>query len=272
MTTLTMAGLTDAGRVRPDNEDCISFHPEIGLAVLADGMGGHLAGEVASRMAVDVMSRYCIDAFANDARPKAGKGCGTYERHTLHAAIEAANTAIYEMARHTPEYAGMGATVVTALIQNDKLCVAHVGDSRMYRLRDGKLELLTQDHSVVQELLNRGLVTPEQARESISKNLVTRALGVDATVQADVNVLSTQPNDLYLPCSDGLNDILTDPEIQELLSIANGDLDDSVRRLVETANAAGGPDNISVILARTTGSFQRTRKAAQKLQHELENV
>ncbi len=272
MTALAMAGLTDAGRVRPDNEDCISFHPEIGLAVLADGMGGHQAGEVASRMAVDVMSRYCVDAFANDTRPKVAKGCGTYEGSTLLAAIEAANTAIFEMARHTPEYAGMGATVVTALIQNDKLCVAHVGDSRLYRLRDSRLEQLTQDHSVVQELLSRGLVTPEQARQSISKNLVTRALGVDAAVQVEMNILSTLPDDLYMLCSDGLNDILADSEIQGLLTATHGNLDDLARRLVDSANAAGGPDNISVILARTSGSFHRARKAAQKLQHELENV
>ncbi len=272
MTTVAMAGLTDAGRVRPDNEDCISFHPEIGLAVLADGMGGHQAGEVASRMAVDVMSRYCVDAFANDVRPKPGKSCGTYEGNTLLAAIQAANTAIFEMARHTPEYAGMGATVVTALIQNDKLCVAHVGDSRMYRLRDDRLEQLTRDHSVVQELLSRGLVTPEQARQSISKNLVTRALGVDAAVQVDLNVLSTRPDDLYLLCSDGLNDILADSDIQHLLVAPDADLDDIARRLVDTANSAGGPDNISVILARISGNFRRTRKAAQKLQLELENV
>lgn len=272
MITLTMAGLTDPGRVRPDNEDCISFHPEIGLAVLADGMGGHLAGEVASRVAVDVMSRHCVDAFANDVRPRTRQASGAYERNTLRAAIEAANAAIYEMARHTPEYAGMGATVVTALIQDDSLCVGHVGDSRMYRLRAGKLDQLTQDHSVVQELLNRGLMTAEQARESISKNLVTRALGVDAAVQVDLNILPTLPGDLYLLCSDGLNDILADPEIERLLNVSNHSLDDVARQLVEAANAAGGPDNISVILTRTAGSFQRTRKAAQKLQHELENV
>lgn len=272
MITLTMAGLTDPGRVRPENEDCIGFHPEIGLAVLADGMGGHLAGEVASRIAVDVMSRHCVDAFANDARPKTGHAAEVYERNTLRAAIEAANTAIFELARHTPEYAGMGATVATVLIQNDNLCVGHVGDSRVYRQRDGRLELLTQDHSVVQELLNRGLLTPEQARESISKNLVTRALGVDATVQVDLNILPTRADDIYLLCSDGLNDILADSEIQRLLAAIGENLDDAARQLVEAANAAGGPDNISVILARTGGSFHRTRKAAQKLQYELENV
>ncbi len=258
-----MAGLTDPGRQRPENEDCLAFYPEIGLAVLADGMGGHQAGEVASRMAVDVMARYCVDAFASEARrPRA--------LDTLRGAIGAANTAIFEMARHTPEYTGMGSTVVSVLFQNGELCFGHVGDSRLYRLRAGRLERLTQDHSVVQELLNRGLVTPDQARQSVSKNLVTRALGVDPGVQADMQTLETRAGDLYLLCSDGLNDVLTDPEIEYLLTTPDADLGGIVRRLVDAANAAGGPDNISVVLARTDGDFRRTRKAAQQLRGELE--
>jgi len=271
-TSLAMAGLTDPGRVRPENEDCIAFHPDIGFAVLADGMGGHQAGEVASRMAVDVMTRFCADVFASNERKTADDEPCVHEHETLKAAAEAANTAIFEMARHTPEYAGMGATLVTVLFQNGHLCVGHVGDSRLYRLRDGKLELLTQDHSVVQELLNRGLVTPEQARQSVSKNLVTRALGVDLKVQADFDTLSTEPDDLYLLCSDGLNDVLTDSEIEYLLNTPGAGLDDAARRLVDAANAGGGPDNVSVILARTAGRFRRTRKAAQKLQSALDNV
>ncbi|TAM45609.1 MAG: Stp1/IreP family PP2C-type Ser/Thr phosphatase [Gammaproteobacteria bacterium] len=267
-----MAGLTDPGRVRPENEDCIAFHPDIGFAVLADGMGGHQAGEVASRMAVDVMTRFCTDVFASNERNAAGGEPCAYEHETLKAAAEAANTAIFEMARHTPEYAGMGATLVTVLFQNGHLCVGHVGDSRLYRLRAGKLAQLTQDHSVVQELLNRGLVTPEQARQSVSKNLVTRALGVDLKVQADFDTLSTEPDDLYLLCSDGLNDVLTDSEIEYLLNTPDAGLGDIAQRLVDAANAAGGPDNISVILARTAGRFRRARKAAQKLQSALENV
>jgi len=263
MTTLTMAGLTDPGRLRPENEDCLAFYPEIGLALLADGMGGHRAGEVASRMAVDVMARYCVDAFASEAkRPPA--------LDILRAAIGVANTAIFEMARHTPEYTGMGATVVTALFQNGELCIGHVGDSRLYRLRAGRLELLTRDHSVVQELLNRGLVTPEQARQSVSKNLVTRALGVEPGVQAELQILETQAEDTYLLCSDGLNDVLTDPEIEYLLTTPGAGLDAITHRLVDAANAAGGPDNVSVVLARTGGTFRRTRKTAQKLQRELE--
>lgn len=263
MSKLTMAGLTDPGRLRPENEDCIAFYPEIGLALLADGMGGHRAGEVASRMAVDVMARYCVDSFAGEGkRPPAPD--------ILREAISAANAAIYEMARHNADYAGMGATVVTALFQNGELHVGHAGDSRLYRLRAGRLETMTQDHSVVQELLNRGLVTPEQARQSVSKNLVTRALGVEPGLQADFQTLSTRNGDLYLLCSDGVNDVLSDAEIEYLLSTPDAGPEAIAERIVEAANAAGGPDNISVIVALTEGEFRRTRKAAQQLQRLLE--
>lgn len=271
MTTLTMAGLTDPGRLRSHNEDCIVLQPEIGLVVLADGMGGHNAGEVASRVAVDVVVRHCVNALAAAPDPAAGhdpEACS----HELHGAIEAANTAIHEMARHHPEYAGMGSTVVAALFQDGALCVAHVGDSRLYRLRDGRLELLTGDHSVVQELLNRGLLTPEQARQSASKNLVTRALGVEARVQIDIGAHATGPGDLYLLCSDGLNDVLTDMQIEHLLAMHGADPNAAARRLVDAANQSGGPDNISVILVRTDKRFRRARKAAQKLLKKLENA
>ena len=271
MTTLTMAGLTDPGRLRRRNEDRIALHPEIGLVVLADGMGGHNAGEVASHLAVDVMIRHCVNALAAEPDPAAGhdpKPCD-HEQGALHGAIEAANIAIHEMAHHNPECAGMGSTVVAALFQDDALCVAHVGDSRLYRLRDSRLQLLTEDHSVVQELLNRGLLTPEQARQSVSKNLVTRALGVDARVQIDMGAHATEPGDLYLLCSDGLNDVLTDAQIEHLLAAHGADPDAAVRRLVDATNQAGGPDNISVILVRTDKRFRRARKTAQKLLKKL---
>lgn len=272
MTTLTMAGLTDPGRLRHHNEDYVALHPEVGLAVLADGMGGHNAGEVASRLAVDAIIQHCLHAMVTEPDPVAGhapKSC-SHEQSALHTAVEAANIAIHEMARHNPECAGMGATVVAAVFHDDSLCVAHVGDSRLYRFRDGRLQLLTEDHSVVQELLNRGLLTPEQARQSVSKNLVTRALGVDIRVQTDLSTHATEPGDLYLLCSDGLNDVLTDMQIESLLA-ANGTKPDiAARRLVDAVNQAGGPDNISVILVRTDKRFRRARKTAQKLLKKLE--
>ena len=271
MTTLTMAGLTDPGRLRHHNEDHVAVHPEVGLAVLADGMGGHNAGEVASRLAVNTILQHCLHAMAAEPDPVAGqesKSC-SHEQSALHTAVEAANTAIHEMARHNPECAGMGSTVVAAVFHNDSLCVAHVGDSRLYRLRDGRLQLLTEDHSVVQELLNRGLLTPEQARQSVSKNLVTRALGVDARVQIDMGAHATEPGDLYLLCSDGLNDVLTDVQIESLLAAHGADPDAAAHRLVDATNQAGGPDNISVILVRTDKRFRRARKTAQKLLKKL---
>lgn len=271
MTKLMMAGLTDPGRQRPENEDCIAFYPEIGFAVLADGMGGHNAGEVASRMAVDVMTRYCVDVFASNARGRQTEPCA-HETDTLRGAIEAANTAIHEMARFNPECAGMGATIVAALLQNGHLCVAHVGDSRLYRLRAAKLLPLTEDHSVVQELLNRGLFTPEQARQSTSKNLVTRALGVEPHIQVDMQTLATEPDDLYLLCSDGLNDVLTLSDMERVLVDHGADLETAARQLVDAANQAGGPDNISVVIMRPGERFRRTRKAAQKLQKQLESA
>lgn len=274
MTTLTMAGLTDPGRQRHHNEDYVALHPEVGLAVLADGMGGHNAGEVASRLAVDAIIQHCLHAMATEPEPVAGhtpKTC-SHEQSALHTAVEAANTAIHEMARHNPECAGMGATVVAAVFHDDNLCVAHVGDSRLYRFRNGRLQLLTEDHSVVQELLNRGLLTPEQARQSVSKNLVTRALGVDVRVQTDLSTHATEAGDLYLLCSDGLNDVLTDAQIESLLVAHGAKPEVAARRLVDAVNQAGGPDNISVILVRTAKRFRRARKTAQKLLKKLEDV
>jgi protein phosphatase len=266
-TTLPMAGHTDPGRIREQNEDSIATWPEMGLAILADGMGGHLAGEVASRLAVDVISRHMLDVFAKNAPDTAG-GTGqrrSLEARTLHDAIELANAAIYGMAHDRPECEGMGSTIVVAVFFNDKVCVGHVGDSRLYRLRQGKLEHLTQDHSVIEELVSRGLLTREEARLSIGKNLVTRALGVDPFVATDISESTRLDGDLYLLCSDGLNDVIGDEEIEQILAGDATDLEDTARRLVEVANARGGPDNISVILARPGEEYRRDVEALRRL-------
>jgi len=259
MSGLTMAGLTDPGRQRAGNEDSIAVQPELGLAVLADGMGGHQAGEVASSMAVDIVRRHFVEALARPA-PRGKKGRGAKEAVELRAAGEAirlANSAIYEMARARPECAGMGSTIVVAVFYGDKMCVAHVGDSRLYRFRRGRIEQLTQDHSVIQELVSRGLVTREEAQHSIGKNLVTRALGVESGVTPDIAEQTVQNGDIYLLCSDGLNDVITDPEIAQELGKNGANLEETTRRLVALANARGGPDNISVILARTGAQLER---------------
>lgn len=247
MTHVVMTGLSDRGRMREGNEDAIATRPELGIAVLADGMGGHRAGEVASRMAVEIVTRH----FAERLAP--GNGLAGEPEPVVSEAIRLANSAIYDAAQARPECQGMGSTIVVVLFSASKLCVGHVGDSRLYRLHEGRLEQLTQDHSVIQELVNRGLFTPEEARQSVAKNLVTRALGVEPDIVPDVSARRLQAGDIYLLCSDGLNDVLADEEIAELLARHGEDLDTAARRMVERANERGGPDNISVILARIVG-------------------
>jgi protein phosphatase len=234
--------MTDPGMIRLENEDSIGTFPDSGLAVLADGMGGHQAGEVASRMAVDTIVRYLTDPYSPDRHQSIQK--------RVFEAIRRANKSIHETARERPECAGMGSTVVVTLLRDGQLVVGHVGDSRLYRLRAGQIEQITLDHSVVQELVSRGLFTLEEAQQSVGKNLVTRALGVDPEVEADVTTLPLQPGDLFLLCSDGLNDVVGDSEIAQTLNESTANLYTAAFRMVALANQRGGPDNISVILIR----------------------
>lgn len=246
MTPMVMTGLTDPGRVRNENEDCIAVKPELGFAVLADGMGGHQAGEIASSIAVERVMHHLHEAFA-------GTSSGTAQdaAQAISEAIRLANSAILDTARSRPDYHGMGSTIVVTIFNGDHVWVGHVGDSRLYRFRNARLEQLTQDHSVVQELVNRGLFTLEEARQTVAKNLVTRALGVDPVIAPDIGEDTCQPDDIYLLCSDGLSEVVTDAEIATLLAGTHSDLDAATRGLVNLANERGGPDNISVILART---------------------
>lgn len=270
MNELLMSGLTDPGQVRPENEDSITTRPEIGLAVLADGMGGHQAGEVASGMAVEVVTRHFLDVFTcHNSNGEDDVVDNSLEAKTTGEAIRLANAAIYELAQTRPDYAGMGSTIAVAVFYGNHVCIGHVGDSRVYRFRQGILEQLTEDHSVVQELLNRGLVTPEEARTTIGKNLVTRALGVDPDVTPDVDEQALQREDVYLLCSDGLTEVLEDGDIELLLMEYGRNLEETARQMVARANERGGPDNISVILVRANDEFKRTSEAAQKLQQSL---
>ena len=256
---LVMRGLSHRGRVRDENEDRIATQPDRGLAILADGMGGHQAGEVASRMAVDIIAGY----FGDRPERAGGKHRAATASGQLVAiadAIQMANSAIYQAAHTRPDYRGMGSTVVVAMFDHNRLYLGHVGDSRLYRLRSGSLEQLTEDHSIVQELINRGLYTPQEARESLGKNLLTRALGVEPGVEADTAAVAVRRGDLYLLCSDGLTDVVGDAQIAEILQAASGDVNTAAQRLVDRANAKGGPDNISVILAAYYG---RTEPASR---------
>lgn len=268
-TGLVMATSTDPGMIRQNNEDRVSVTPEAGLAVVADGMGGHQAGEVASGIAVDVVTRHVLNVLAQDPAEKDESITLSVELKAVSDAIARANSAIFEHSQKSPQCAGMGTTIVVTLFHGDRVSIAHVGDSRLYRLRGSKLELLTEDHSLVQELVTRGLITPEEARSSINKNLVTRALGIEPTVDTQLNEQALKDKDLYLLCSDGLNDVLSDEAITEILQEHAEDLQQAANRLVAEANARGGPDNVSVALVRTGARFSPDAAAIQKLGNEI---
>jgi PPM family protein phosphatase len=257
MSGLTMTGRTDTGMVRDHNEDCFLIVPESGFALLADGMGGHLAGEVASAMAVDQVTHHLLKAFGAGS---ANSGHPASDSALLIEAIKTANSAIHNASMNRPEQAGMGTTIVAAAFHGNHLTVAHVGDSRMYRFRHGQLSQVTEDHSMVQELLRRGLISPEEARTSANRNLVTRALGVDPMVEVDVREETFESGDIYLICSDGLNDVLTDEEIAAMLAQDHGNLEEATRHMIAEVNARGGPDNVSIVLIRTDGQVERSKQ------------
>ena len=258
VSSLLMTGRTDPGMVREHNEDCFLTVPESGIAILADGMGGHLAGEVASAMAIDRVTHSLLHAFAETRRdlPETGQH-ESFESAALVQAIKAANSAIHTASMNRPEQAGMGTTIVAAIFHDNLLTVAHVGDSRLYRYRRGVFDQITEDHSMVQELLRRGLMTTEEARTSVNRNLVTRALGVDPSVEVDVKEQPFEDGDVYLFCSDGLNDVLLDEEIAAILAQHPVDLNAATQRMIVDVNARGGPDNVSIVLVRTGGRFSR---------------
>jgi protein phosphatase len=249
----TMACQTDSGQVRDHNEDVVLVNDRIGLALLADGMGGYNAGEVAAQMAVDIVAEGTAQAF--DAQ-KGSKALGKVDPATglsragllLRDQILRANDAIFESALNDPECEGMGTTVVGALLTDRRLVVAHVGDSRCYRLRNGVLVALTRDHSLLQEQIDCGEWKEEASRNFPHKNLVTRALGAERYVQVDLAEHFTEPDDLYLLCSDGLTDMLEDAQLAQLLMEKNDGLAQTVALLVRTANELGGRDNISAVL------------------------
>jgi protein phosphatase len=242
---LDIYSLSDPGRVRELNEDAVLHDMIAGMAVLADGMGGYNAGEVASGMACTTIG---------EELPKKLRWKTQFDSVELHQllqdAVQTANLAIYRSANENEQYSGMGTTLVMALFHGAHIYVGHVGDSRAYRYRAGELQQLTRDHSLLQEQLDLGLITPEEAQYSLNKNLVTRALGVEPQVVLEVNEHRVEDQDIYLLCSDGLTDMLSDEEIERTITETGFDLDATARRLVFKANEAGGRDNISVILLK----------------------
>jgi PPM family protein phosphatase len=235
--------VTDRGRVRANNEDCVAIDEAAGLVVLADGMGGYNAGEVASGMATTFirseLGRWLVEAGAQASDQEV--------RRAMDVCVDNANRAIFNAANANAQYAGMGTTLVVGALRGTRLTLGHIGDSRAYRWRDGRLVQLTRDHSLLQEQLDAGLISPEQAALSLNKNLVTRAVGVEDVVLLEIHQHAILPGDWFLLCSDGLSDMLDDEAITQVL-LPHSNVVDASHALVEAANDAGGRDNIAVIL------------------------
>lgn len=251
---INVARLTDVGLYRDHNEDAVASDLSIGLLVLADGMGGYKAGEVASEIAVLTLTAEITEAMRSKSVPRFLPGL-LPEAQMLIDAVERANATIYQISQEQPQCAGMGTTLVVGIFTDNKLVVGHIGDSRMYRLRDSILTQLTEDHSLLQEQLNAGLITPQQAKVSLHKNLVTRALGIDEMVDLEVQEFAVEVNDIYLLCSDGLTDLVDDEIISQILIDAQDNIEHAAARLVRTANEYGGKDNISVVIAMVKKPF-----------------
>ncbi|NOT15989.1 MAG: Stp1/IreP family PP2C-type Ser/Thr phosphatase [Methylotenera sp.] len=251
---LEIIRLTDVGQMREHNEDVVASDNAIGLVVLADGMGGYKAGEVASEMA-------CLSIMAElrEKMLKADNLTPTIQTDMqwIQTAVANANQAIYQVSQSVPQCAGMGTTLVVGLFTDNKLLVGHIGDSRMYRLRQQQLVQITEDHSLLQEQIKAGLITLEQAKVSANKNLVTRAVGIDPEVALELHEHEVELADIYLVCSDGLTDLVEDSVIESTLNILSTNLTEAAKVLVQLANENGGKDNISVILVRINQGFER---------------
>ena len=251
---------TDTGRARDNNEDSVAVDEATRLAVLADGMGGYNAGEIASGMATafikSELSRWLVEV---------GAVARTREvRRAMEICVDSANLSIFNAANSNTQYAGMGTTLVVAAFRDDGLVLGHIGDSRCYRLRAGNLLQITRDHSLLQEQMDAGLITPAQAEHSTIKNLVTRALGVEEVVQLEVNEHLVEPGDLYLMCSDGLSDMVNDAAIAKILQ-SELSLDHKAQALVDAANEHGGRDNISVLLVELSEAAEKRGLIARLL-------
>lgn len=247
--TLYMAGQTDVGQARDHNEDAISWDFYRGLAMLADGMGGHNAGDVASRMCLeklDTILAAALDKSLGNIRPNKN---ASREATVVRRAINKANTAVFENSLDNPDRKGMGTTLVVMLFYDNRAVVAHVGDSRVYRLRSNTLEQITEDHSLVRELLEKGAISEEEAVDNPYSHVITRAVGISPRVAVEIHEYDVLPGDTFLLCSDGLTDRVSDREIEETLVAAEGLWERATQRLIDLANNKGGHDNISVILA-----------------------
>ena len=264
--TLEIASCTDPGMVRSHNEDSIAADAANGLVVLADGMGGYNAGEVASGMATTVIITE-MQQILTAARPYDIDQRNNQEIATrlVREQVLKANTSIYQAAQSQPQYAGMGTTLVTCLFFDNRILVAHLGDSRLYLQRGGSFRQVTRDHSLLQEQIDSGLITVEQAKKAQHKNLVTKALGIDPTVEPEIHEYPARSGDIFLLCSDGLCDMVEDEDIGMTLQALGGNLKLAAQQLVQMANDNGGRDNVSVILVRVLREYPGPRGVMAKV-------
>ncbi|MFO1377764.1 MAG: Stp1/IreP family PP2C-type Ser/Thr phosphatase [Steroidobacteraceae bacterium] len=263
---LRAVGMTDTGKVREHNEDAIAWDQEIGLFVLADGMGGYNAGEVASGIAAKTISSIMREAFSLQDIEGIDKATGLRRVSILlRDAIARANKIIYQTSKTQPQCEGMGTTVVAAVLHDNRITVAHVGDSRLYRLRSERLERLTLDHSLLQELVDRGFYSPEEAQRATNKNYVTRALGVESVVDVEIHEHPVQKGDTFVLCSDGLSDMVEDEDIHLTITTFGANLDTVAKQLIQLANDNGGRDNVSVVIAQTTDTFPARRRVLDRI-------
>jgi protein phosphatase len=249
---ITCEARSDVGRKRRGNEDALFLNPEQRLYVVADGMGGHAAGEVASRVAVDSINEFVTLTGDNEqiTWPFGLDDSISYDGNRLKTAIRHANRRVLEATRERSEYEGMATTVAAVLVDDDVANLAHVGDSRIYLWSGGQIALLTSDHSWVNEQIQSGVISPEQARSHPLRNVVTRALGGRTDLLVDVQARNMKAGDVLLLCSDGLTTMVTDEDIARVLGEAGGDVAKAAEALVEEANGRGGEDNITVVLLK----------------------
>ena len=246
------AARTDVGRKRQGNEDSFCVEPELGLYVVADGMGGHAAGEVASRLGVETIREWMGKYLGGADVALVGPPMATCSRQAnfLLSSIRLANRVIFDAAQGRREYAGMGTTVVSVLAVDDHVALAHIGDSRIYRIREDGITQLSRDHSLVQQQVENGIISPEEAHASQYRHLITRALGLKESVEVDLVEQPALPGDLLLLCSDGLSDLLEDEEMLAIVQEQGGDLEKACQCLVDRANYKGGDDNITALLVQ----------------------
>jgi len=251
-----IGAMTDVGRVRAINEDHFSVEGELGLFMVADGLGGQNAGEVASKMAIDIIRGH----VNNNKVPLVGEYEEEFtpETNKVLSGIRLANSAIYDAGQRNSEQRGMGTTISTVRINGDVMALAHVGDSRIYRIREGRLDRLTVDHSLVEEQLKRGIITEEEAGQSTHKNVITRALGAEETILIDADEEVLLHRDKILLCTDGLTDMVGEEDIARIIGRYGDDPQKACEELVDIANDKGGIDNITVVLVDCEKDAQKS--------------